>query len=106
MSVRDKLLKRVPRDRIVKTPDGSVRVTGMSLACKDQCQGRAALGEPWRAYAVVHCTYDSKTGEPLFTSDDLDALAKLDVTVFEPIVDAIVELSALSVEEQEELEGN
>lgn len=103
--LRAAILARKSAERVVHTAAGNVLVRGMSLACKDQVQGAALRGEPWRGYVMLHCAMDPDTKLPLFGASDIDALHALPAE-FEGVIDAVLAMSALTPDEERELEGN
>lgn len=105
MATRDAILGFKADTRRVNTPAGEVLVRGFSLALKDKITAAVMDGRPWRGLAIVHCALDPETEEPMFTMDDIGALNDLPAA-FECIIDAATEVSALSVEDMDELEGN
>ena len=105
MALRDAILAYKPNTRLVETPAGEVLVRGFTLALKDKITANLMDGTPWRGLAIVHCALDPDTEEPMFTLDDLGALNALPAA-FEVIIDVATEMSALSAEDMEELEGN
>lgn len=105
MSLRDDLLALRADTRVVSTRAGDVLVQGMSLDLKDRVQGAALDGVPYRRLMLLHCVLDPETRKPVFSADDLDALGGLPLDL-EVLVDVATELSALTIEDIEELEGN
>lgn len=105
MGVREDVLALRCREREVETPGGTVLVRGMTLALKDHVQRAAAESAPWRGIVVAHCCLDPATGERLFGDADIEALHDLP-TDMECVIDAVLELSAMTDAEVEELEGN
>lgn len=103
--LRAAILARRPAEQIVHTPAGDVLVRAMTLACKDQVQGAALRGEPWRGYMILHCVLDPDTKLPLFGSSEIDALHALPAE-FEGVIDAVLAMSALTPAEEKDLEGN
>lgn len=105
MGLRDKLLALKSDTKLVETEAGTVLVRGATLALKDRMQAAAVQGRPWRGLVLLHCCLDPETEEPLFSDDDLGALNDMPHTL-EKLVDAVIEVSAISDEDIEELEGN
>lgn len=104
MGVRDKILAAKANERLVSLPEGDVLVRGQTVAARDAVQRAVADGGWVREGMLRFCCYDPETGERLFGADD--DLANLPAHVVEPLINAITELSALTPEEIEELEGN
>ncbi len=91
-------------ERTVQTEAGKVLVRAATTRGKDRLQQAVLAGTPWRETILREQCFHPRTREPLFTDDD--DLGALPSRVTEPLIDAYIELSAITNEEVEELEGN
>jgi len=102
MSARDALFGATLPEETVEVGGESVTVRGLTTAGRDVIELAVRAGESFRpAILRATCYLD---GSPLFGEDD--EVSEIPAHVAEPLVNAAVRVSAMTVEETEELEGN
>lgn len=107
---REDFLAAVPgvESVVVDVPRlGEVRVRGMTAGQRDRFE-RAAQGsgaQDTRARVVVASVVGDDE-KPLFTADDVAAVAAMPACVVEPIVMAAMKLNAITKADVDELEKN
>ena len=102
MSARDALFGATLPEATVEVGGEAVTVRGLTTAGRDVIELAVRSGESFRP-AILRATC-SLDGSPLFGEDD--EVSEIPAHVAEPLVNAAVRVSAMTVEETEELEGN
>ena len=96
--------KGLIKTKEVATPIGTLTVRGMSAGARDNFEqtiafanAKGELPKNIRAIIAVACVLD-EAGKPMFTEKDIVDLAELPTDVLDPILNAALELSALTPE--------
>lgn len=96
------------RTRIVTVPGGDVEVRGLMSGDKIRVgeEQNAHGGRRALSLLVALCSFDPATGRPIWSANDggdLEEVANLDSSIFDPLKEAGLELSGLA---DEGAEGN
>lgn len=102
MSAREALFGSVLPEETVEVGGESVVVRGLTAAGRDVIEFAVRAGESFRP-ALLRATCHVGD-EPLFTEDD--DVGAIPAHIAEPLVEAAIRVSALTLAEAEELEGN
>lgn len=102
MSAREALFSGVVPEEKVKVGGESVTVRGLTTAGRDVLEAAVRAGESFRP-SLLRATCFVKN-KPLF--DESDDVGAIPSHLAEPLVNAAIRVSAMTVEEAEELEGN
>ena len=81
--------------RTVEVAGELVHVRGLTGAERKQLQDRAKSGDPVQPFELVGLAAVQPDGSPLFTSEQVAALANVDGVAVEKIAEAILRASAL-----------
>lgn len=104
--LREFLLASRRREGTVEIMGRTITVRALTIGARDRIQSAVIAGRDWRPIALIDGLYHPDSDEPVFTSDDRDALAGLPSTEFEPAIDMLMKLTQFTPAEMSELEGN